>query len=196
MASRDDALAVGDGVTDRFRTTLEFRAPTNDELAHPKTADTKTKVEPPSLSPNGSAFPDYGKQPESKIEPKAATNNGQTSAPKSCGEIKDQQTLIAMGCVSQPGARPAVANPTPPVVTRAANRSREDCFSDAVCAEELRADELRGAERQRELERQSDPRRNTTGYPPAGVGRGYPGSEPGYPGISPGYPTGGRGIIP
>src|SRR6185436_9595052 len=90
------------------------------------------------------------KPTEPKVEPKTATDAKDIhgAAPKSCGEVKDQATLIALGCISQPGARTVAAPVAAPTVTRAVNRAQDDCFSDAVCTDELRAQE-----RERERER-------------------------------------------
>lgn len=84
--------------------------------------DTPTNVVPPTLTP---------RPPQ------------QQAAPKSCGEIADEQTQIAMGCLPSPNRRPTAVNTgnRPAAATPAAKTQETDCFSDAVCREELERQE-------------------------------------------------------
>ena len=66
-------------------------------------------------------------------------SGGQTSAPRTCGEITDQAMLAAMGCTPAPTRRPTTTvnrNPAP-AARPAASRSQDDCINNIACEEEV-----------------------------------------------------------
>jgi hypothetical protein len=131
----------------------------------------ETKVEQPQLQSK-----EIFKDPPPKEQPKTGTNDTQGAAPKTCGEIEDRATLLAMGCLSLPGTRATAAAPRrgAPQATPANTRSQSDCFSDTACFDQLKAQELL-----RERERASGSGKGGPDYPP--VDLPVPGGNPGFP---------------
>ena len=101
--------------------------------------------------------------PQGTPSPDKNTKNGQTSAPKTCGDITDQTTLLAMGCTSAPRSRTVAVTGTQAVPARARNEQSVDCLSDPLCARELEARERESGKRDPVI-----PRIPMAGAPPGG----------------------------
>jgi hypothetical protein len=195
VKDRGEGMSLGTAASDHFAKTGDFRPPQDNGIKTnvpqpnlPSQEEPKTAQEQPSIqSKEVFSRPTREQKPQQQALPKAATTNTQSSAPKTCGEITDRETLLALGCVSAPGTRPTVAAPSQPAVTPASSRTETDCFSDPACFAELKArEEAYGREQK------SDPRREAPDRPPVGYpGYPMPGGSPGYavPGGSPGYPV-------
>jgi hypothetical protein len=173
--SKDEALNRGLDASRQFAMTGEYPPLVKTNVEQPKLQQAdpfaKTKVEQPQLLP---ADP-FNKTPPT--ESKTGANGAQGAAPKTCGEIQDRETLLAMGCDSRPAPRTTVAAPRPstPAVAPTTNRSQSDCLSDLACYEQLKAQEFL-----REHERTSGSGRGSAAYPP--VDLPVPGGMPAFPG--------------